>query len=246
MARQILNPLSGAANDKLGDTPNAYTTKLNAMTSELYTDVADTVAKTLLNTQGLAAQALLITANADLIAAQGLLITANADAIIATNASIAGFTKTYWFLVDSTSAAISHTAAAANTYLLNNALGADTTSYNPDSKAGIWNTSTNQFVYTSLKIGDVVNISGRFAFNHAAAQEVDMFITVAEGTATSHEHHINHVYYKTAGTGAELSFRYTLTIQNSNEVAGASRFRFASLDAASITVNDFQIVVTEV
>jgi hypothetical protein len=36
MARQVLNPLSGAANDKLGDTPYNYTVKLNAMTLELY------------------------------------------------------------------------------------------------------------------------------------------------------------------------------------------------------------------
>ena len=244
MARQPLT--IGTANAKAGDSLFAAATKINANESELYTDVADTVAKTLLNTQGLAAQALLITANADLITAQGLLITANADAIIATNASITGFTKTYWFVIESTLSAISHTAAAANTYLPNNALGTDTTAYNPDSKASIWNTSTNKFDFTSLKVGDVVNISGRVAFNNAAAQEINMFISVAEGTATAHEHHINHVYYKTAATGTELSFRYTLTIQNANEVAGGSRFRFDSLDAASITVNDFQIVVTEV
>ncbi len=36
MARQILNPNSLAPNDKLGDTPFNYTTKLNDMTAELY------------------------------------------------------------------------------------------------------------------------------------------------------------------------------------------------------------------
>tara|TARA_R110000782_G_scaffold56942_1_gene119021 strand:+ start:927 stop:1661 length:735 start_codon:yes stop_codon:yes gene_type:complete len=244
MARQPLT--IGAANAKAGDNLFAAATKINANELELYNDVADTVTKTLANTNGLAAQALLITANADLIAAQGLLITANANAIIATNASIAGFTKTYWFVIGSTLTAISHTAAATNTYLPNNALGTDTTAYNPNSNPSIWNTSTNKFNYTSLKIGDVLSISGRFAFNNAAAQEVDMFISIAEGTPTAHEHHISHIYYKTAATGTELSFSYTLTIQDANEVSGGSRFRFASLDATTITVTDFQIVVLEV
>lgn len=36
MARQVLNPNSLAANDKLGDTPFDYTAKLNSMTAELY------------------------------------------------------------------------------------------------------------------------------------------------------------------------------------------------------------------
>lgn len=36
MSRQVLNPNSLVANDKLGDNPFAYTAKLNAMTLELY------------------------------------------------------------------------------------------------------------------------------------------------------------------------------------------------------------------
>jgi hypothetical protein len=40
MARQILNPNSLAPNDKLGDTPFNYTTKLNDMTLELYTNLS--------------------------------------------------------------------------------------------------------------------------------------------------------------------------------------------------------------
>ena len=41
MTQQILNPNSTAPNDKLGDTPFDYTTKINANTTELYASLND-------------------------------------------------------------------------------------------------------------------------------------------------------------------------------------------------------------
>lgn len=159
---------------------------------------------------------------------------------------IAGLTKTYWFINDSTLAAISHIGGATNTYLTNNSLGSDSSSYNPDSNSAIWNTSTNKFDLTSLKVGDVVNITGRLLFNNAAAQEVDMFVSVAEGEATAHEHQINHTYYKTAATGKELTFHFHFLIKSEAERTGGARFRFSSVDAASITGVNWSSVITEV
>jgi hypothetical protein len=173
-------------------------------------------------------------------------ITANAQAIIETAALITGFTKTFWFYTENTLPAITHTAGATNTYLTNNALGAGTTQYNPDTNDAIWNPSTGKFDFTSLKIGDVVNITGRLLFDNAAAQEVDMFISAAEGTATPHEHQINHSYYKTAATGTGLTFAFPFLIKNADHKNGGARFRFASIAASSITVDSWSIVVTEV
>tara|TARA_R110000744_G_scaffold62206_4_gene128388 strand:+ start:1739 stop:2248 length:510 start_codon:yes stop_codon:yes gene_type:complete len=160
--------------------------------------------------------------------------------------SAVGVTKTYWFVTGNTLPAISHIGSATDTYLTNNGLGSDTDEYNPDSKSVLWNPSTNKFDFTSLKIGDVVNITGRLLFDNLAAQEVDMFISAAEGTASAHSHQINHSYYKTAALAAGLTFTYPLVIRNSNEVSGGARFRFASVQNASLSVDLWTAVVTSV
>tara|TARA_R110000772_G_scaffold204975_3_gene315252 strand:+ start:4457 stop:5122 length:666 start_codon:yes stop_codon:yes gene_type:complete len=221
MARQELNPLSGAANDRLGDTPNAYTAKLNAMTTELYDDTAANEAATV----------------------------ANALAIIATTALITGFTKTYWFDANdtaTTSSPISHTAAATNTYLTNNAIGSSTTSYNPDSKDALWNPATNKFDFTSLKIGDTVFFRVDIDLTNAAAQEVDLFISLAEGSAAPYEKNMGHRYYKTASSLANDTEQFEIYIGDENTRTGGARFRFGSVDAATIVVNGWYYRITEV
>lgn len=217
MARSPIN-VGAAANDGTGDTWRDALVKVNANETEVFATAAANTAAILVNAQ----------------------------AIIDTAALITGFTKTYWFYTENTLPAITHTAGATNTYLTNNALGAGTTQYNPDTNDAIWNPSTGKFDFTSLKIGDVVNITGRLLFDNAAAQEVDMFISAAEGTATPHEHQINHSYYKTAATGTGLTFAFPFLIKNADHKNGGARFRFASIAASSITVDSWSIVVTEV
>ena len=157
-----------------------------------------------------------------------------------------GFSKTYWFVTGHNGAAISHIGGATDTYLINNGLSSDTAVYNPDSKPLIWNPSTNSYDFTSLKIGDVVNLTGQVEFDNLAAQEVNMFISAAEGTASAHEHRINHVYYKTANTGTGLTFTVPFVIRNADERDGGARFRFASVQAASITTDNWTSIITSV
>jgi hypothetical protein len=221
MARQELNPLSGVGDDRLGDTPNAYTAKLNSMTAELYDDVA-------------AAEAAIV---------------ANAAAIIANTALITGFTKTYWFDANDTATAatpISHTAAATNTYLTNNAIGSSTNSYNPDSKTTLWNPATNKFDFTSLKIGDTVFFRVDINLTNAAAQEVDLLMSIGEGSAGPYEKNMDHAYYKTASTLANNTVIFEIYIGDEATRTGGARFRFASLDAATIVVNGWYYRITEV
>lgn len=110
----------------------------------------------------------------------------------------------------------------------------------------IWDTSTNSYDFTSLKIGDTIHITGRLLFNNAAAQEVDMIISAAEGTGSEHEHTLNHTYYKTANTGTSLTFNSAFVIRNADERDAPARVRFASLDAASITVVSWTTIITSV
>jgi hypothetical protein len=149
---------------------------------------------------------------------------------------------TYWFVTRNNGSAISHTGGATDTYLTNNANAVS--SHNPDSKAAIWDPETGKFDVSNNKIGDVIHFTAKATFNNLAAQEVDMFISVSEGTATAHEHQINHVYYKTAGVGTGITFTYVMVIEDADERDGGIRFRFASVQAADITVDNYTTVVT--
>ena len=162
------------------------------------------------------------------------------------SSSADGSSKTYWFVTDNGTTAISHIGGATDTYLTNSAAGPNTASYNPDSKASLWNSTTNKFDFTSLKIGDAINITGKLTFDNLAAQEVDMFISAAEGTASAHEHQINHNYYKTAKAGRVSTFTIPFLITSEDERTGGARFRFASVQAASIIVGDWTTIITSV
>tara|TARA_R110000822_G_scaffold7772_1_gene31552 strand:- start:59 stop:613 length:555 start_codon:yes stop_codon:yes gene_type:complete len=152
--------------------------------------------------------------------------------------------STYWFVTRSNASAISHTAGATNTFLTNNAN--TVASHNPDGKTPLWDAATGKFDLSDNKIGDVIHFTARATFNNLAAQEIDMFISVSEGTSTAHEHQINHTYYKTAASNTGLTFTYHMVIEDTDELYGGCRFRFASVQAASISVDNFTTIVTVV
>ena len=161
------------------------------------------------------------------VAANILAIAANAQAIIdaatynATQISdvtalITGFTKTYWF------------------------------DANADSKDALWNPLTNLFDFTSLKIGDTVFFRVDIRLTNAAAQEVDLFMSIAEGSAGPYEKNMNHAYYKTASTLANDTVLFEIYIGDENTRTGGARFRLASVDAATIIVNGWYYRITSV
>ena len=172
-------------------------------------------------------------------------VAANTAAI----ASNTGFTKTYWFNASdtaTTASPIAHSAGATGTYLTNNAAGSSTTSYNPDSRDALWNPSTNKFDFTSLKIGDTIEFRIDINLSNAAAQEVDLFMSIAEGSAGPYELNINHSYYKTASTLANDTALFRVYIGDENTRTGGARFRFASVAAATIVVNGWFYQITAV
>jgi hypothetical protein len=154
--------------------------------------------------------------------------------------------ETYWFVTGSTAAAIAHVGGASDTYLTNNALGDDTGAYNPNGKDVIWDAVANAYDCTSLKIGDVINLTGRATFDNLAAQGLDMFIEVAGGTTSEHEHQINHTYYKTAASGTGFTFHYLFVIQTADERDGTVKFRFESPQNAAITVDNWTAIIDSV
>jgi hypothetical protein len=160
-----------------------------------------------------------------------------------------GFTKTYHFYDNDTATAatpIVHGAGLATTFLTNNAAGPGTKLYNPDSKAKLWNTATNSFTFASLKLGDVVNFRFDLSIDHGAAQEIDLFMSLAEGASFPYELKASHNYYKTASTGVTMTAQFILPITSQPTLDNPARPRFSSLDAATITVNGFYYQITEV
>ena len=220
MAQDLIN-VGSTANDGTGDTWRDALVKVNANETELFADVAT-------NTAGIAT---------------------NAQAIVDTAALITGFTKTYWFDANDTATAatpITHSAGATGTYLTNNALGSFTNSYNPDSKDALWNPATNLFDFTSLKIGDVVYFRVDLNITNAAAQEIDLFISLAEGSAGPYEKNMGHRYFKTAATLGNDMEQFEIYIGDENTRTGGARFRFGSVDAATIVVTGWYYRISEV
>ena len=183
-------------------------------------------------------------------------VNANEEEVFASTAAntaaisgLVGFTKTYWFDANDTATAatpISHGAGATNTYLTNNALGSFTNAYNPNSKDALWDPSTNKFNFTSLKIGDTVQFRIDINLSNAAAQEVDLFMSLGEGSAGPYEKNINHSYYKTASTLANDTAVFIIYIGDENTRTGGARFRFGSVAAATIVVNGWFYQITAV
>lgn len=176
-------------------------------------------------------------------------VEANTTELYADVAALTGFTKTYWFDandVGTTSSPIAHTGGATNTYLTNDALGSSTNSYNPDSKAALWNTATGKFDFSSLKIGDTVYFRVDINLTNVAAQEVDLFISLAEGSSAPYEKNMNHVYFKTASTLVNDTAQFKVYIGDEDTRTGGARFRFGSVDAATIVVNGWFYEITEV
>lgn len=174
----------------------------------------------------------------------------NAADIAANNALITGFTKTYWFDDNDAATAItpiSHTGGVATTYLTNDAAGTFTTSYNPDSKDALWNPVTGEFDFTSLKLGDTVEIRIDIEVDTLSAnQEVDLVMSLAEGQASPYELNMNHGYYKTVSSANKITVMFRVYMGDVQTMAGGSRFRFSSLNSASIKVNGWFYQITSV
>jgi hypothetical protein len=139
-----------------------------------------------------------------------------------------GCTRTYWFDANdagTTSSPITHGAGSTTTFLTNDGAGPSTNSYNPDSKAALWNTSTNKFDFTSLKQGDTVEFRIDLEIANAAAQEINVVIDLAEGTSGAYTLNVNHTYFKTASSGDQITAMFRIYMGDADTRTGTARCR---------------------
>jgi hypothetical protein len=162
---------------------------------------------------------------------------------------IQGFTKTYWFDANdagTTTTPVTHSAGSTTTFLTNDGAGSGTTSYNPNSKAALWNTSTNKFDFTSLKIGDTVEFRIDVDIAPAAAQEINLVMDIGEGNAGAYTLNVNHTYFKTASASDQITAMFRVYMGDEITRANPARFRLTSLAATTVVVNGWFYQITEV
>jgi hypothetical protein len=165
------------------------------------------------------------------------------------SSGVTGFTKTYWFDVGdagTTTTPITHGAGSTTTFLTNDGASSSTTSYNPDAKATLWNTATNKFDFTSLKIGDTVEFRIDVNIANAAAQEINLVMDLGEGDAGAYSLNVNHSYFKTASTGDQITAMFRVYMGNEVTRANSARLRLTSIAATTIVVNGWFYQITEV
>ena len=162
---------------------------------------------------------------------------------------VQGFTTTYWFDANdsgTTTTPITHGAGSTTTFLTNDGAGSSTNSYNPNSKAALWNTTTNKFDFTSLKIGDTVEFRIDIKISPAAAQEINLVMDIGEGNAGAYSLNVNHTYFKTASAGDQITAMFRIYMGDEVTRANPARFRLTSIAATTIIVNGWFYQITEV
>jgi hypothetical protein len=158
-------------------------------------------------------------------------------------------TQTYWFDANdaaTSSTPITHGAGSTTTFLTNDGAGSSTTSYNPDSKAALWNTATNKFDFSSLKIGDTVEFRIDIKIANAAAQEINLVMDIGEGNAGAYSLNVNHTYFKTASSGDQITAMFRIYMGDEVTRANPARFRLTSIAATTIVVNGWFYQITDV
>lgn len=156
------------------------------------------------------------------------------------------FVEVYWFDdndLNTATAPIPHTGGSTTTWLTNDSAGTSTNAYNPNNNDKVWNENTNLFDFTSLKIGDTVEVRVDINVTTTAAnQELDILMSLAGG---GYELDLSHRYYKTASTGP-LTTIANIYIGDEATRTGGARFRFSSDNNATIMVNGWYSKVTSV
>lgn len=88
--------------------------------------------------------------------------------------------------LETTASPIALTVAGTSYELTNDGAGANTRlEYKPATHGAIWNTITDRFDFSSLKIGDVISIRGDVTFHSSGANRViQMFIELGTGSGS--------------------------------------------------------------
>lgn len=134
---------------------------------------------------------------------------------------------------------------AVNTWtkFTNNGLGANTNkTYKSPYLTDVWNTTTNQFNWTGMKLGDTVDIRIEFTITTTSPNQV-MNLSIVNAVGTANEYSIGftpEVQYKTVGSKVVNAFT-SIYMGDLNTLNNPSEIRIRSDATCTVKVSGWYI-----
>lgn len=152
----------------------------------------------------------------------------------------------FWDYNDATTAVtpISVTASTP-TVLTNDGAGAFTLkTYKPLGLTEIFNTSTNAFDFSELQLGDIVAIrTDMFVTTTAASQEINVYLDLAQGTASNYQIAFSNSTVKTLGATAHLNGFNLIYMGNTDTLNNPAQFKIMSPNNCTVVVTGWAVKV---
>jgi hypothetical protein len=131
--------------------------------------------------------------------------------------------------------------------LNNNGAGANTNkTYKLQGIDDIFNTTTNEFTFNSLTLGDVFNIRVNLTITTSGAnQEVDIYMNLAIGTGSNYQVSLGKRFFKTSGVHTISDIYNFIYMGNTDTKNNPAKIMFNSDANATVLVNGFSCVVNK-
>lgn len=137
---------------------------------------------------------------------------------------------------------LSVTGGGAAVVLTNDTLGTYTNTSNlPDGVTSLWNPSTNKFVWTDLKIGDMVDIRLDITITTASSNtSVNVLLHLGAGGGAYTIPFIQEHNFKTSGTHQITRFN-SIYMGDSNTLNNGGQFKITADSNCTVTVNGWYV-----
>lgn len=137
---------------------------------------------------------------------------------------------------------LSVTGGGAAVALTNDTLGTFTNTSNlPDGVTSLWNPSTNKFVWTDLKIGDMVDIRLDITITTASSNtSVNVLLHLGAGGGAYTIPFIQEHNFKTSGTHQITRFN-SIYMGDSNTLNNGGQFKITADANCTVTVNGWYV-----
>jgi hypothetical protein len=137
---------------------------------------------------------------------------------------------------------LSVTGGGSAVVLTNDTLGAYTNVSNlPDGVTSLWNSSTNKFVWTDLKVGDMVDIRLDISVTTASSNtSIDVLLHLGTGGGAYTIPFIQEHNFKTSGTHQITRFN-SIYMGDSNTLNNGGQFKITADSNCTVVVNGWYI-----
>lgn len=158
----------------------------------------------------------------------------------------AGLSKYSFDYNDLATASVPISYTTGDIVLTNDGLGTFTNVSEIPSGVTIYNTSTNEFDFSSLQINDVVMIRLDITVETSSANQFfRTWLELSQGVSPYHINFHSYLQFKTAGTYENLTVEMRVVIQNEETRDNPAQFKFSSDASADIVVNGYNVTILQ-